>query len=142
MLKLYCLALLLDISTPIKANDSFYLRLVTNSKDTINVYASDIINIDHDARTLMLTEKKVSALRNANFDKGTLVLFLGAERFNIFIQDVFSSSWNEPSILSMNGKLVISKNGQISINGAIWLMVFQKLHKQFATSSTGPSTLL
>ncbi len=136
MLKLYCLALFLDISTPNKVNDSFYLRLVTNSKDTINVYASDIINIDLSAMTLMLTEKKVSVLRNANFDKGTLVLFLGAERFNIFIQDIFSSSWNEPSILSTNGKLVFSKNGQLSINGAIWLLVFQKLQKQLQASTS------
>lgn len=136
MLKLYCLALFLDISTPNKVNDSFYLRLVTNSKDTINVYASDIINIDLSAMTLMLTEKKVSVLRNANFDKGTLVLFLGAERFNIFIQDIFSSSWNEPSILSTNGKLVFSKNGQLTINGGIWLLVFQKLQKQHQASSS------
>ena len=136
MLKLYCLALFLDISTPNKVNDSFYLRLVTNSKDTINVYASDIINIDLSAMTLMLTEKKVSVLRNANFDKGTLVLFLGAERFNIFIQDIFSSSWNEPSILSTNGKLVFSKNGHLSINGAIWLLVFQKLQKQLQASTS------
>lgn len=137
MLKLYILALFLDVSTSTKEYDSLFLRLITNSKDTINVYSSDILNIDLEARTLMLKEKKAIELRNASFENGTIVLFLEAEKYNIFIQDIFSSSWNEPSILSMNGKLVISKNGQISINGAIWLSVLQKIQKQFTSS---PST--
>lgn len=105
---------------PERINKCHYeLKFISNKNEVINVYPSDILNIDSNTKRLELTESKAAQLDKYNFTGGkVLILKCGNVTDTVFFFEAYSSHiLPKKYFLIKDGKLLWEKNNKLIFVG-------------------------